>query len=128
MKQLYKNLLLWSVILVMFVALYQFFNSRAGAPSTLCYSDLVSSAQAGKVSDITIDGQNYLGHLIGGAAFHVVGRREPPDELLTALTRHGARVRFEPEPPDWSRIYEGAMVTILAVGVVVVLGLLVRKP
>lgn len=28
MKQLYKNVLLWAVILVMFVAFYQFFNSH----------------------------------------------------------------------------------------------------
>jgi len=113
MKQLYTNVLLWSVILLMFVAFYQFFNSNHGPTPSLCYSDLVASAQAGTVRAITFEGARYQGVLKTGAAFHGVGPRNPPADLLQQLTQHGARVEFQPSLLGWDRVWVVALLVAI---------------
>jgi cell division protease FtsH len=57
LKQLYKNVLLWAVILVMFVAFYQFFNSHQQAPRDLTYGEFLTYVDQGRVKDLKIKGQ-----------------------------------------------------------------------
>ncbi|MHB1843600.1 MAG: ATP-dependent zinc metalloprotease FtsH [Deltaproteobacteria bacterium] len=97
MKQLYKNVLLWAVIIVMFVAFYQFFNGHQQAPRDLTYGDFLTYVDQGRVKDLSIKGQTYTGHLKdNGSEFRVTGNA-PSDVLLDRLHNHGVDFKIEKE-------------------------------
>ncbi len=97
MKQLYKNVLLWAVIIVMFVAFYQFFNGHQQAPRDLTYGEFLTYVDQGRVKDLAIKGQTYQGHIKdNGAEFRVTGTT-PSDVLLDRLHNHGVDFKIEKE-------------------------------
>ncbi len=119
MRQLYKNVLLWAVILVMFVAFYQFFNNRQQPIRDLTYGEFLTYVDQGRVKDLTIKGQTYDGHLKdNGAEFKVTGNT-PSDVLLDRLHNHG--VDFKIDREDQNGIWLSILVQGLPVALLVLL-------
>ncbi len=95
MKQVYKNVLLWAVILVMFVAFYQFFDAHATRPRDLSYGEFLTYVDQGQVRSLRIKGQTYVGHIkSNGAEFAVTGE-VPSEALLDRLHSHGVDFQIE---------------------------------
>ncbi len=119
MKQLYKNVLLWAVILVMFVAFYQFFNSHQQPVRDLTYGEFLTYVDQGRVKDLTIKGQTYTGHVKdNGTEFKVTGN-SPSDVLLDRLHNHG--VDFKIDREDQNGIWLSILVQGLPVALLVLL-------
>ncbi len=57
MNNLFKNLAIWMVIGVVLMTVFNQFNTRQVAPSTLEYSQFMDDARAGRVTKATIDGR-----------------------------------------------------------------------
>ena len=72
MNDLAKNLLLWVVILVVLMGVFQSFSSRSRAQPELAYSDFMSQVKQGNVAEVVIDGQKIRGQMKGGSTFLVV--------------------------------------------------------
>jgi len=72
LNDLAKNLLLWVVILVVLMSVFQSFSSRGRAQPELQYSDFISQVKEGNVAEVIIDGQHIRGELKGGSRFLTV--------------------------------------------------------
>ena len=76
-----KNFILWAVILILLLALFNLFQGPVGSKSSeeINFSQLLSETDAGNVRDVLIEGQQISGHYSDGRAFHTVA---PSDPLL----------------------------------------------
>ena len=72
MNDLAKNLLLWVVILIVLMTVFQSFSSRSRAQPELQYSEFINQVKEGNVADVVIDGQIIRGELKGGSRFTTV--------------------------------------------------------
>ncbi len=119
MKQLYKNVLLWAVILVMFVAFYQFFNSHAQQPRDLSYGEFLTYVDQGQVKELKIKGQVYTGKIKSNGSEFVVTGNTPSDVLLDRLHNHGVDVTIARE--DQNGIWLSILVQGLPVALLILL-------
>ncbi|TXH03402.1 MAG: ATP-dependent zinc metalloprotease FtsH [Nevskiaceae bacterium] len=97
MNDLAKNLLLWVVILVVLMGVFQSFNGRGHATSALAYSDFLSQVKQGNVSDVTIEGQNIRGELKGGTRFTAISPETDNRAMIGTLIDNN--VKFDGELP-----------------------------
>lgn len=76
MNQMGRNVLMWVAIGFLLVFFYNSFMQQGGLNgqkvATLSYSEFMSDARQGQISDITINGQNVTGTLSGGDKFKTV--------------------------------------------------------
>ena len=61
MKQSHKTILLWMLLILMFVSIWQFSSSRGQEGNSVPFSDFVTRAQAGQVTEVTIKGAEISG-------------------------------------------------------------------
>ena len=93
-----KNLALWVIIGLLLIALFNLFQSpsKRGPQTSLAFSDFITEVQQGRVSDVTIQGNNIAGHFADGRAFSTYAPQDPA--LVDRLNDHG--VRITAQPPD----------------------------
>jgi cell division protease FtsH len=75
MNEMAKNLLLWLIIAVVLLTVFQSFNPHGGSSSDLPYSSFVQSVDSGNVANATISAENpatISGKLKDGSAFRTV--------------------------------------------------------
>ena len=75
MNEMAKNLLLWLIIAVVLLTVFQSFNPHSGSSSDLPYSSFVQSVESGNVASATISADNpatISGKLKDGSAFRTV--------------------------------------------------------
>ncbi len=98
MKQSYKTLLLWVVLVAMFVFFWQVFNTHGQAPVDTSYSDFLTLVEQGRIDHMAIKGQTYTGTEKdpNHTQFRVTGVT-PSDVLLDKLHSHQVDVRIEKE-------------------------------
>ncbi|WP_291195043.1 ATP-dependent zinc metalloprotease FtsH [Frateuria sp.] len=75
MNEMAKNLLLWLIIAVVLLTVFQSFNPHGGSSSDLPYSSFVQSVDSGNVASATISADNpatISGKLKDGSAFRTV--------------------------------------------------------
>jgi cell division protease FtsH len=83
MNDMAKNLVLWLVIALVLMAVFQSFSAPVGAPSTeLTYNQFVEEIKANRVAKVTIDANN-----IG-----IVGERKDGTKFTTSNPRDGQLV------------------------------------
>ena len=97
MNDLAKNLLLWVVILVVLMGVFQSFNRRGHTSSALAYSDFLSQVKQGNVSEVTIEQQNIRGELKGGTKFTAVSPETDNRAMIGTLIDNN--VKFDGELP-----------------------------
>jgi cell division protease FtsH len=91
-----KNLVLWVIIAVLLVALFNMFQSSStphGA-APLAYSDFLTEVENGRVADVTIQGESITGH---GVDNHAFSTYMPPDNSIVPKLRQ-ANVRITAQP------------------------------
>ncbi|NBC31367.1 MAG: ATP-dependent zinc metalloprotease FtsH [Alphaproteobacteria bacterium] len=91
-----KNIALWIIILLLLVALFSVFQSSSnrGGQSSIAYSDFVQAVESGRVTDVTIQGQEISGHM-DGRPFSTYAPNDP--NLVSELSDSGVRITAEPE-------------------------------
>ena len=72
MNDLAKNLLLWVVILVVLISVFQSFANRGHGQQPLAYSDFLEQVKQGQVAEVKIAGDLISGELKGGARFETI--------------------------------------------------------
>ena len=73
MNDLTKNLVLWVVIAVVLMAVFQSFTPRVGGAQGLSYSDFLAQVRAERVSEVTYseNGRELIGTTKDGGKFSV---------------------------------------------------------
>ncbi len=91
-----KNLALWVIIGLLLIALFNLFQSPSshGPQTSLAFSDFLSEVGAGRVSDVTIQGNNISGHFSDGRPFSTYAPTDPG--LVDKLTGNGVRITAMP--------------------------------
>jgi len=96
-----KNLLFWLAIVLTLAFMFNVFQSTKGGDSSksekIAYSDFMTTAKAGTISDVTIKGQNLTGHYTnsGGSFYTMV----PVGENIVDRLQ-GTSVKIKAEPQD----------------------------
>ncbi|RPH48816.1 MAG: ATP-dependent metallopeptidase FtsH/Yme1/Tma family protein [Desulfobacteraceae bacterium] len=109
MNPFYKNLALWIVISLMMVMLYNLFNQRQIAETSISYSEFISMVENEKVSEVVIQGQDLFVTDVNKAHFKVYA---PPDSDLIKIMR-GKGVSIKAKPPSESPWYMSLLVSWL---------------
>jgi cell division protease FtsH len=94
-RQSYKTVLLWVVLILMFVAFYQFFAQHGREQKELAFSDFIARVETGDVREVTVRDLNYSGRLKDGSEFHTVGPIDPMATIFEKLQKHQVLVRYE---------------------------------
>ncbi|MEK0084305.1 ATP-dependent zinc metalloprotease FtsH [Benzoatithermus flavus] len=91
-----KNLALWVIIGLLLIALFNLFQgpSSRGPQTSLAFSDFLSEVEAGRVSDVTIQGDSISGHFQDGRSFSTYAPYDP--NLVNRLTDHDVRISAVP--------------------------------
>ncbi len=94
-----KTILVWVIIGLLFLALFNLFSGSGGrtGQATIPYSEFIADVDQGRVSEVTVDGQVITGSYgQGGGTFQTYAPNDP--NLVERLTNHG--VRFTVKPPE----------------------------
>ncbi len=98
MNDMAKNLLLWIVIAVVLIAVFQSFNPRATSPTDISYSDFMQQVENNAVSQVSISAtipSTIAGKRKDGSALQTVAPLDD-SQMIPTLRSHGVEVRQEP--------------------------------
>ena len=94
MNQIYKNISLWLVIVLMMVMLYNMFNQQQGTQSDLGYSEFLSLVEDGRIQNVVIQGRDLIITDTSGARFNSYA---PDDaQLIDILRKSGVAIKAKP--------------------------------
>jgi cell division protease FtsH len=95
LNNLTKNLLLWLVIAVVLMSVFNNFGPRQPQASAMEYSQFISKVKDGQIDKVTIQGRNISGTLKSGGKFKTYA---PPDPgLIGDLLEHGVAIDARPQ-------------------------------
>ncbi len=100
-----RNLLLWIVIALLVLALFNLFQGAPprGPQASPAYSEFLAEVENGQISEVTIKGNEITGKYQDGRGF--VTYAPGDDNLIPLLTERGVRIRAVPAEdgsPIWS--------------------------
>src|SRR5882724_2227491 len=98
MNDMAKNLLLWVVIAVVLITVFQTFNPRVASPSSVSYSDFMQQVENNAVADVTISATipaTIAGKRRDGSALQTVAPLED-SQMISTLRSHNVRVSQDP--------------------------------
>ncbi|EKV31364.1 Cell division protein FtsH [Caenispirillum salinarum AK4] len=92
-----KNVLLWVIIAVLLVALFNLFqtSSPRGTEAPVAYSEFMEQVESNQVRDVTIQGEQITGHYTDGRKFSTYAPPQSSD-LVPTLRESGVRVSATP--------------------------------
>ncbi len=98
MNNLTKNLLLWLVIAVVLMSVFNNFGNRQGADRTVDYSTFINKVKHGEVDRVTIQGREINGRFKSNEQFKTYSPETDNRALIGDLLT--ANVTIEAKPPD----------------------------
>lgn len=120
MSDMIKNLVLWVVIAVVLMAVFNSFGSRAiRSDATLSYSQLIDAVKAGQVQQVAISDNTVKGKMVSGDKFKTYMPNDP--HLIDDLLANGVEISVQPpeEPSMLMQIFVsfGPILLLIAVWV-----------
>lgn len=91
-----KTILLWMVIGIILISVFNNFGPKREADKAVSYSEFVKDVKQGKVSSVTITDQNLVGALEGGTAFTTYLPMKQDPALLQDMIAKGVDVTGKP--------------------------------
>ena len=99
MNDVAKNLILWVVIAVVLLTVFQSFGGRSDSSGTnLKYSDFLTQVKQGQVKEVLIEGQSITGLLKSGITFTTYSPETDNSALIGDMDR--ANVSIVGKPPE----------------------------
>jgi cell division protease FtsH len=112
LRQSYKTVLLWVVLILMFVAFYQFFAQHDRKQKELPFSDFIAKVERGEVRSVEVkDNVNYTGQLKDNSDFHTIGPIDPMATVFEKLRTQGVTVKYN--PPEGNSFWVTVLVQYL---------------
>ncbi|MCK5920303.1 MAG: ATP-dependent zinc metalloprotease FtsH, partial [Methylococcales bacterium] len=88
-----KNIILWMIIAVVLMSVFNNFGGRTSADSSLSYSEFVSAVKSGQVQQVVINGPIIKGRMQTGEAFHSYSPNDP--HLVDDLLENGVEIKVK---------------------------------
>ena len=98
MSDLLKNVLLWVVIAVVLMTVFNNLGGQRQATDTIAYSDFLQSVKSGQIDRLRFDGVEITGTRDGGQPFTTYSPETDNSSLIGELDNAG--VDFERAPPE----------------------------
>ncbi|WFS61315.1 ATP-dependent zinc metalloprotease FtsH [Pseudodesulfovibrio thermohalotolerans] len=112
-----KNLVIWAIIFILMVVLFNLFNQPPVPKDTPSYSEFLAMVDSGSVAQVKIQGQKIVGLKSSGEQFQTYAPEDP--RMIETLISKGVEVKAE--PPDESPWYMTLLLSwfpmILLIGV-----------
>ena len=117
MNDLAKNILLWVIVAVILMMVFNNLNTTS-ASTPLAYSDFLQSVRAGEVKEVVIKGGNVIsGKLTNGARFSTYSPETDNKAMIGELMDHGVKINAQPnEPSIWTQIFISWFPFLLIIG------------
>ena len=96
-----KNLVIWAIIFILMVVLFNLFNQPPVPRDTPSYSEFLSMVDSGSVTQVKIQGPKITGVKSSGESFQTYAPDDP--NMIQNLISKGVEVKAE--PPDESPWY-----------------------
>ncbi|WP_455212682.1 ATP-dependent zinc metalloprotease FtsH [Kaarinaea lacus] len=96
MNDLAKNLLLWVVIAIVLVSVFNNFGPRPSSAKQIQYSEFIADVRSGLVDKVLIEGRSIHGETTTGERFNTYNPGD--DKLVDDLLANG--VTIEAQPPE----------------------------
>ena len=96
MKNISKNVVLWIIIGLLLIVLFNLFQGSSNNRSTskISFSDFIAATESGNVSEVNINGSNVTGFLNDGRSFSTYVPNYP--NLVDKLNESGVKITAEP--------------------------------
>jgi len=96
MKNFSKNIILWIIIGLLLIALFNLFqgNSLNRETSEISFSDFIAATESGNVSEVNIIGNSIKGYFDDGRPFSSYSPNYP--NLVDKLNQYGVKISAEP--------------------------------
>ncbi len=95
LKQSYKTVALWLILLMMFVVAYSMIYQKPDNAENIDFSAFLHKIESQGIQTVTIKGQNFLGEYKDGGKFKTFGVLT--DDILTKLEKSNVQFRIEKE-------------------------------
>lgn len=101
MNNFAKNLVVWTIICLVLIALFNMFNQPMGHQAKVPYSEFLKLVEKGNVVLVKIDGEKIVGRLLDDKSFVTYAPSNDPN-LISLLIKKGVSVEVEPkEDSPW---------------------------
>ena len=96
MNDMVKNLILWAVIVVVLMSVFDNFSTKTKQPSQLSYSQFIADVHSGQVQDVNIESDNrtIVGRKITGEEFTTFSPGD--DRLVDELLENNVEIQTSP--------------------------------
>jgi len=93
-----KNILLWVIIAVVLMSVFNNFGPPAPRAQSVPYSEFIADVKAGRVQSVVIDGRVVKGQRVSGEKFSTYTPNDP--EMINDLLSNGVEVKAQPPEQD----------------------------
>jgi cell division protease FtsH len=117
MNNMFKNLVIWLVIGMVLMTVFNQFNTRQSAQAPMDYSQFYEEVKAGHIAEVVIEGRNLKAKTTDGKA---ITSYSPGDIwLISDLLKYGVKVKAKPEeePSLLMNIFVSWFPMLLLIGV-----------
>jgi cell division protease FtsH len=102
LNDLTKNILLWSVIVVVLLAVFSRYMPQVGEPQTIRYSTFLNEMKSGQLDSVVIQGDTILGVRKDKSQFKAVNPETDYSALIGALDKAGVGIEGRaPRQPNF---------------------------
>ncbi len=98
MNDMVKNILLWVVIAVVLMSVFNSFGPKVTPSAQMSYSQFLQEAKQGRIAQVSIDGRAILGRTSGGERFTTYSPETENTVMIGELLKNG--VDIEGQPPE----------------------------
>ncbi|MCB1714725.1 MAG: ATP-dependent zinc metalloprotease FtsH [Candidatus Competibacteraceae bacterium] len=91
-----KNILLWVVIAVVLMSVFNSFGPRTSPSSQISYSQFLTEAKNGRVASVDIDGREIKGRTNAGETFTTYSPETDNSAMIGDLLNNGVEIKGEP--------------------------------
>jgi len=100
LNQFTRNLILWGIISLLMVALFNAFSAPQAPQSKMDYSAFLQNVEQGKIGEVTLQGRTIIGRTVDGVAFQSYAPDDP--QMVPNLVKKNVVVKAEPpEEASW---------------------------
>ena len=109
MNDFLKNLLLWVMIVLVLLFVFESFGPSTAKTKAVSYSDFLTAVQDGNVKSVSFDGLAISGTYSNGGNFSTYSPVTDFGPLVTELRKDNSAVQIEAKPPEQPSIWLQAL-------------------
>ncbi len=98
MNDMAKNILLWVIIAIVLMSVFNNFGPPAPRAQSVPYSEFIGDVKAGRIQSVVIDGRVVKGRLVSGESFSTYTPNDP--EMINDLLGNGVEVKAQAPEQD----------------------------